>query len=258
MQRVFVILRKEWLEIRQQWTLLFSIVLPPLFLTILPLFVLALIKGENVPTHGSVSIDYPSLSGMTLKEAIQTQIGMQLSIMYVLLPGIITSVIASYSIIGEKTSRTLEPVLATPIRTWELLLGKSLAALIPGVGVTWLSGIVFILGLPFFVDERVFSAIVSPGWLVLFLLWSPLLALIAIAVMLAVSSRVNDARSAQQVSAWLIIPFFGVFFGQLSGVQVLGPVFTVSVALILGVLAIVALWVAARIFQRETILTRWK
>ncbi|TMC23516.1 MAG: ABC transporter permease [Chloroflexi bacterium] len=258
MRRVFVILQKEWIEIRQQWTLLFTIVLPPLFLTVLPLFVLAQFNRENLQTHGSVSIDYPSMQGMTFKEALQTQVGMQLSIMYVLLPGIITSVIASYSVIGEKTSRTLEPVLATPIRTWELLLGKSLAALIPGVGVTWLSGFIFLLGLPFFVDQRVFGAIVSPGWLVLFLLWSPLLALIAIAIMLAVSSRVNDARSAQQVSAWLIIPFLAVFFGQLAGVQVLGPVFTVIVALILGVLAIVTLWVAVRIFQRETILTRWK
>ena len=258
MHRVFIILQKEWIEIRQQWTLLFSIVLPPIFLTVLPLFVLAQFKGTNLQTHGSVPLNYPSMQGMTLNEALQAQIGMQLSIMYVLLPGIITSVIASYSIIGEKTSQTLEPVLATPIRTWELLLGKCLAALIPGVGVTWLSGLIFLLILPFLVDQRVFNAIVSPGWLVLFLLWSPLLALIAIAVMLAVSSRVNDARSAQQVSAWLIVPFLAVFFGQLAGVQVLGPAFTLIVALILAVLAILVLWVTVRIFQRETILTRWK
>src|SRR5436190_13938148 len=98
MRRVFVILQKEWIEIRQQWTLLFTIVLPPLFLTVLPLFVLAQFNRENLQMHGSVAIDYPSMQGMTFKEALQTQVGMQLSIMYVLLPGIITSVIASYSI----------------------------------------------------------------------------------------------------------------------------------------------------------------
>jgi hypothetical protein len=57
---------------------------------------------------------------------------------------------------------------------------------------------------------------------------------------------------------WLILPFFAVFFGQAAGLQVLGPVFTLIVALLLAVLALVAIWLTAVFFQRETILTRWK
>ena len=52
---------------------------------------------------------------------------------FLLMPAYIPLSIATFSIIGEKQARTLEPVLATPIRTVELLAGKAIAALVPGV-----------------------------------------------------------------------------------------------------------------------------
>ena len=263
MKKIMVILSKEWLEIRQQRLLLFSILLPPLIFSLLPLGV---IYSIGLTGANSTNSNMPSglnnltvLAGMSPKEVVEALIGMQLSNLFLLLPGIITSIVASYSIVGEKTSRTLEPLLATPIRTWELLLGKSLASLLPGVGVTWLSGLIFIIGVYLLTaSQRVFLAIVSPGWLILFLVWAPLLSLIAIAVMIAISSRVNDPRTAQQLSVWIVVPFLGVFIGQAAGLQVLGPVFTLIVAAVLAVIALVAMWGTTILFQREVILTRWK
>jgi len=110
----------------------------------------------------------------------------------------------------------------------------------------------------FATSERVFTAIVGPGWLIIFLLWTPLLGVISVAAMVAISSRVNDLRTAQQLSAWAVVPFMGMFFSQLAGLQVLGPIFTLSVGVVLVPLAIFSVWVASRIFQREVILTRWK
>ena len=49
------------------------------------------------------------------------------------MPAYIPLSIATFSIIGEKLARSLEPVLAAPIRTSELLAGKAVAALVPGV-----------------------------------------------------------------------------------------------------------------------------
>src|SRR6266567_222461 len=129
----------------------------------------------------------------------------------------------------------------------------------PGLMVTWVSGTLFVIGTAAFaISGRVFSAIVSPGWLVVFLLWTPLLGTVAIAAMLAISSRVNDPRSAQQLSVWIIVPFFAMFFGELAGLQVLGLGFTLSVVVLLLVLAVLSIWGASRLFQREVILTRWK
>ncbi len=136
---------------------------------------------------------------------------------------ILPSVIASYSVVGEKSNRTLEPLLATPLKTWELLAGKMLAALIPAMALTWICGALYIAGVwAGALSPRVFAAVVSPGWLTVFLLCTPLLALIAIAAMVAISARVNDPRTAQQFSV-VVVPFLGVFFGQLTGVLVLSP-----------------------------------
>ena len=43
-------------------------------------------------------------------------------------------VLASYSLVGEKIEKSLEPLLAAPITDSELLLGKSIAAFIPPIG----------------------------------------------------------------------------------------------------------------------------
>jgi ABC-2 type transport system permease protein len=259
MTKILIILNKEWLEIRQQRVLLFTIVLPPLLFTLIAIG--SFLSIGKLPSKGASSTVtlLPMLAGMSSNEIGQALIGIQMSLLYILLPIIITSVIASYSIVGEKTSRTLEPLLATPVRTWELLLGKSLAAMLPAIGATWLGGVIFIACLALLaVSSRVFATVISSGWLIAFLLWTPLLALIGIAIMIAISSRVNDPRTAQQFSVFLVLPFLALIFGQLTGLVILGPVFALSVFLVLLVLAILAIWIVTRIFQREVILTRWK
>jgi ABC-2 type transport system permease protein len=262
MDKVMVILQKEWLDLKQQRGLLLGILLPPLFLVLLPIGILYATRyapGGNFSDTNSFILRLPALAGMTSQEIGQTIVGMQFSILFLLLPLMIPSIIAAYSIVGEKTSRTLEPLLATPVRTWELLLGKSLAALIPAVGLTWFVGGIFVgATAALAVSSRVFAAIVTPGWLIILLLWTPLLTTIAIAAMTVISSRVNDPRTAQQFAAWVIVPFMALFFGQLTGLVVVSPAFTLGVFIVLVPLAFLSIWGAARLFQREVILTRWK
>ncbi|HLQ29325.1 MAG TPA: ABC transporter permease subunit [Ktedonobacteraceae bacterium] len=263
MTKIIVILQKEWSEIIQQRALMLTIILLPLLFTLIPIAAITTtsqidLSSTNTSTVAIAKV-MPSLAGMNSKEVGQALIGMQMSILYILLPVVITSVIASYSIVGEKTSRTLEPLLATPVHTSELLLGKSLAALIPAVVVTWIAGGLFIAFVALFaVSNHVFSAIVSPGWLIIFLLWTPVLGLIGIEMMVAISSRVNDPRTAQQFSVFLVLPVIGLIFGQISGLLVLGPIFALSAFVVLVLVAILAVWIVTRLFQREVILTRWK
>ena len=68
----------------------------------------------------------------------------------------------------------------------------------------------------------------------------------------------NDARTAQQLGGVIILPITGLFVGQLVGQFLLGvPALLLTAAAI--VLANLALtWVGVRVFQRETILMRWK
>jgi ABC-2 type transport system permease protein len=263
MNNIIVLLQKEWLEFRQQRALLLSIIVVPLLLTLIPLVALFAIGMDTSASRPDqftreLMTRNPALAGMTEAQAVQAVMGQAFSSMFLLMPMILPSIIASYSVVGEKSNRTLEPLLATPIATWELLTGKILAALLPTILLTWIASAIFLAGArAAALTPPVFAAIASPGWLTVLIICTPLLALIAIAVMVAISARVNDPRTAQQFSAWVVVPFLAVFFGQLTGVLILSPLIALVAALMLAVLAGLAIWGITALFQREAILTKW-
>jgi ABC-2 type transport system permease protein len=262
--RIILILRKDWLEIIQQRGLVLSMIFLPLLFTVMPLVILYasghVPPGDikNSPSPADILKLYPALAGLSPVELIQAVTGPPLSVLLLMSPVILPSIIASYSIVGEKVNQTLEPLLATPITTPELLLSKILAALLPAVGITWLFGGIYAAGMAVVaLSPRVYETIISPSWLILLLLCAPLLALIAVAATVAVSSRVNDPRTAQQISAVVILPVIALVLGQFTGLLVLNPAVVLIIAAVLAVIAIAATWVATRLFQREVILTRW-
>ena len=259
MKKALIVLEKEWLELRlQPMLLLATLFLPPLItlIAILGFFAVGKFAPSTIGSAAPLPPEFTSLSPLEIGQAI---VGRQFSTLFLLLPIFIPSVLASYAIVGEKRERTLEPVLATPIRTWELLLGKMLAALLPALAITIASATLFVGGiLAFAVSNRVRDMIVTPGWVLAVIVDTPLLALIGVALIVVLSSRVNDPRTAQQISAVLVVPVLGLLFGQLAGVIVLGPAVALGIAAVLAVIAAAALWFATRLFQREVILTRWR
>jgi ABC-2 type transport system permease protein len=258
-KKALIVLEKEWLELRLQRTLLLAtFFLPPLItaFAMIGFFLVGKFTASNIGSAAPLPAEFASLGRFELGQAI---IGRQFSTLFLLVPIFIPSVLASYAIVGEKRERTLEPVLATPIRTWELLLGKILGALVPALAITIVSAGVFVGGiLSFAVSDRVRGIVVTPGWIAAVLVDMPLLALIAVALIVVLSSRVNDPRTAQQISAVLVVPVVGLLFGQLAGVIVLSPALALGIAVVLAIVAAGALWVATRLFQREVILTRWR
>jgi ABC-2 type transport system permease protein len=258
-KKALIVLEKEWLELRLQRALLLATVFLPVvitFLAIVVFFAAGRFSG-NVNTTG-VPLP-PELASFSPLELAQAIVGRQFSVLFLLLPIFVPTVLASYAIVGEKRERTLEPVLATPIETWELLLGKALAALIPALAITVAAAAVFVTGiLAFAVSDRVREVVVTSGWIIAVLVDTPLLALIGVALIVVLSSRVNDPRTAQQISAVLIVPVLLLLFGQLAGVIVLGPALALGIGVLLAIVAAIAMWIATRLFQREVILTRWR
>jgi ABC-2 type transport system permease protein len=116
------------------------------------------------------------------------------------MPVMVPVTIASYSIVGEKVQRSLEPLLATPITTMELILGKGVAAALPGIITTWIAYCIFLVFARFLAaSPRVFGVFVNPMWLVALLVLAPLLTIMAVNFGLIISSRVSDPRSAEQL-----------------------------------------------------------
>jgi ABC-2 type transport system permease protein len=166
--------------------------------------------------------------------------------------------VAAYTVVGEKQARTLEPLLATPITTFELLAAKILGALLPAVALTFVSFFLYLAGISVLAHPGVFRILLTPRSLAVLFLLGPLAALAALQLAVCVSSRVNDARSAQQIGALIILPIAGLLVAQLTGSLLLTLPLIIGIAAVLGVFNILLMRIGISLFDRETILTRWK
>src|SRR5204862_6653403 len=102
------------------------------------------------------------------------------------------------------------------------------------------------------------AAMLTGRTLVLALLVGPAAALVSLQSAIVISSCVNDPRTAQQFGVLIVVPLTFVFVGQLVGALWL-PVWI----LVLIGLAMLVVWVlltlfTVALFDRETILTRWR
>jgi ABC-2 type transport system permease protein len=174
------------------------------------------------------------------------------------MPAYIPLSIATFSIIGEKQARSLEPVLAAPIRTVELLAGKTVAALVPGVVAGWLTYVAFVSLASLVYGPHLFGVVTDASWLVGVLLLGPAVGLSSVVAGVIVSSRVNDPRVAQQIGGVVIVPIVGVTLLQATGTLLVGASGYLLLTVIVLVAGLVGLRIGVTLFDREAILTRWR
>jgi ABC-2 type transport system permease protein len=262
MDRIRTIINKEWAEVFKNRMVLFLMIFMPLMFTILPLVILFFMaRSGDTSSASDMPAQFAAMCSkqMTGFECVQVFVSNEFLMFYMIMPVIIPITIAAYSIVGEKTTRSLEPLLATPISTEELLAGKSLAAALPAIGATWLCFLIFIAMLPVVgVSPAVRQYMLGPIWLLAVFLAGPLMAILAVNFAILVSSRVSDPRVAEQISAVLIVPVLVLVFGQMAGFLVLNVTTMLIFCLIIGLIDVGMIYLGARLFQREVILTKWR
>jgi ABC-2 type transport system permease protein len=258
---VRAIVGREWREILRNRLLLVSLIVPPILLTVLPV-VLVTLAGDrpNIPPGAVAQIvaGHPEWRDMTANQVAIAFALQQFLITFLLLPGYIPLAIASYSIVGEKQTRSLEAVLATPIRTTELLTGKAIASVIPAVFASWTSYVAVLALAAFLLGPRLTQVLLEPAWLGAVLAFGPAIGLASVTAGMLVSSRVNDPRAAQQIGAVILIPIIGILVLQTAGNFLIDLRTYLIAAAVTFVLAVLGLRFGVAIFGRETILTRWK
>lgn len=261
---VKTIFLKEIKEIIGNKLLLYTIIGPVLILPILPLaiaYTTVAFSDTDPITAGDVATfikQVPQWADLPAADVFQIVMMQQMMVLFLIIPLIIPLTVAAFSIIGEKKARTLEPLLATPTPTSTILLGKAVAAVVPGLLATWFAYALSLVGLKFMVSQIVFDALFSPTWLVAMLILVPLLSIFAVMIGIIISSRVNDTRVAQQLGGVVVIPVVALSIGQVSGFLLLNLNLMLIASMVALVLDALVLWVGTVLFERERILTRWK
>ena len=233
-RRVRAVVRKELREYRHNGFIIWTMAIFPLIFLIQPLVVVFLL-----PASASTQLSHDHL------------------LVYMLgIPAIVPAGVAAYAVVGERQQGTLEPVLTTPVRREEFLLGKALAALVPSVAVAYAVYAVFLACVGLFARPGVASALLRPPDLLAQLLFTPLLAGWSIWVGVAISARASDFRVAQQLSLLASLPTAVV--AALIAFNVFHP--TLGLALGLAVVLLVGNGLGWRItaaaFDRERLIAR--
>jgi ABC-2 type transport system permease protein len=260
---LWTVLRREWYETFRNRLLMSTIIIPPVLLTVAPIVLAGAIGnggGRTLPPELARQIlaqkpEWSSFSPGELAGAFAVQ---QFLVFFLLMPAYIPLSIATFSIIGEKQARSLEPVLAAPIRTVELLTGKAIAALVPGVLAGWATYVTFVLLASFVYGPALFGVVTDASWLAGVFLLGPAVGLSSVVAGVIVSSRVNDPRVAQQIGGVVIVPIIALVLAQATGTILVGPTGYVLLTIVVLAIALVGLRVGVRLFDREAILTRWR
>ncbi|HEX3786395.1 MAG TPA: ABC transporter permease subunit [Pseudonocardiaceae bacterium] len=187
-RRVRAIFRKELQEFRRNRSLVVGMSIVPVIFSIQPL-----------------------ITVFTLNTAASAPLRHEHVLLYLLaIPALVPSLVGAYSVVGERQQGTLEPVLTTPIRREELLLGKALAAFVPSVVVAYVVYGLFLLCVELFAVPAVATALIRPSDLLAQLVFTPLLAGWSIWLSIFISSRASDVRVAQQFATLASLPSIAV------------------------------------------------
>ena len=244
LSKSWVIARKDFKVFSKKKNIIYSLVVVPLMVSILFPVVIELSgrKSGGIPA-AELTILLPAFT-----------------VFYVILAGITPTTLASYSLVGEKVEKSLEPLLATPTTDSEILLGKGIAATIPPMAAI-LAGSAIFMGLTDAVTSGALGYNYFPNWnaaLVLFLM-VPLATAMSIEWNVLVSSRVSDVRIAQQLGAIFILPYAGIYVsGELKLIDLGQTSNLLIICASMGFVVLLMLYVVQATFQREAILTRWK
>ncbi len=175
----------------------------------------------------------------------------------IMLPLMLPILIAADSIVGEKERHTLVPLLATPLTDGELLLGKFLTAMIPGILVAYGNlalAVLVVNGVVFFMAPQFLWVWPDLLSLVQAIILPILFAILAVGLMVIISGRANTVYEAYQTGGILILPaMVFAYSGFLLGLGWL--IFAIGSIIILFV-DFILFRIALRLFNRDPLITR--
>jgi len=261
--KIKVIILKEWAEVFRNRLVLFSVAFMPLIFVAMPFFAMASMEKAldadpqelaDIP-DAALSTFCANLEGLECGQVYMASI---FTVLFLILPVMIPVTIAAYSIVGEKSTRSLEPLLATPITTTELLVGKAVSAVTPALVATWISYLIYVVGMKFLATDAAFRAASDTMWILAIFALAPLLSLFAVSVAVLISSRVNDPRVAEQLSGVVVLPIVLFLIGQSIGFLIIDRALIVVAIVVMLAVDVGMIYLGVKTFEREAILTRWK
>lgn len=183
--------------------------------------------------------------------------GYLLAPLFLIVPLMVSAVLAADAFAGEKERKTLESLLHLPITTHELFYAKLLTAFIPAMVVSWVGFVCFcivsnVVAWP--VLHRLF--VPTRLWLAMILWVAPAVASLGLAVMVRVSARARTTQEANQLGGAVILPLIFLAVGQSSGLLLVPLPLAMAIGGVIWIVAFLLIHGGAKRFTRDQLAAR--
>jgi ABC-type Na+ efflux pump permease subunit len=266
---IFAIVRKDLKVVSQNKGVMLPILIVPLILfVVLPWAVVLVPSLVNVAGVSASDVD-KILTMINRMPALKQELAgydnnqiftafilvYMLAPFFLIIPLMVSSVIAADSFAGEKERKTMEALLYTPTTDRELFIAKLFSG--------WLAAIVVALaGFMLYVFtanaagwsqmHRIFFP--NTMWLLLIAWVVPALPGLGLGVMVIVSARAQGFQDANQIGGLVVLPVLLLVIGQVTGVMYFSVTLVFLLGLAIWLLDGLLIWLGSRSFQRGRLL----
>lgn len=235
------------------------ILVPAVLLLLLPFALGALARNapadqvQNVLSSSLVKgLARPILELPQREQLVVLVLGYLLSPLLLVIPLMVSAVLAADAFAGEKERRTLEVVLHLPISDRDLFLAKVLSAFLPAVAITWIGATVYSAVCNLVAWPATHRAFLPFTQFLVMILWiAPAVALLALGLLVIVSSRARTTQEANQLGGAVILPLIFLAAAQASALMLLPAAGVFAVGALVWALALGLLWINSRRFTRD-------
>lgn len=255
-----LVIRKDLTAVRRSKSItLPMIIVPTILIVILPLTVGLL--ARNAPTDQiDAALNSPLVRNVVRpildlperERIVVLVLGYLLSPLLLVIPLMVSAVLAADAFAGEKERRTLESLLHLPIADRDLFLAKVLGAFLPAVCITWIGSVLYMLlcnAIAWPVLHRPFLPFTQFAVMILWV--APAVALLALGLLVIVSSRAKTTQEANQLGGAVILPLIFLAAAQASALLLAPVLGVVAVGLLLWAVALTLIFANAKRFTRD-------
>jgi ABC-2 type transport system permease protein len=262
---IVTLVEKDFLEFRGNKQLWIPVILLPLLVSIgLPVTVAFIPSSLNV---AGVIAEVPVGLLRSLPEELRLTLSSlqkneQLAFLFIayyfaptflVIPLAIPAVLCADSFAGEKERKTIEAILATPIKDSELLIGKMILPLTASLFSSYTAFMIY----SYLTNVLIFHRLIFPTtlWILTMVFLVPALTLFSVGAMIIISARSKGFREAQQIGSMIVLPVFVLLVTQLLGFMSMTSRSLVVTAVILLVLDGLLLKYGSRAYGRDQLMS---
>lgn len=246
-----------------------AVVVPMLTVPFLLMIVLPLVVGYAARTASSTGREISFLTSLPPQLAdpiralppeeqlLTLVLGYLLAPLFLIVPLMVSAVLAADAFAGEKERRTMETLLHLPVADRDLFIAKFLTGFLPAVGVSWVGFACFSL-VANAVSWGLVDGLIVPNalWLVVIFWVAPAVATLGLGVMVRVSARCRTTQEANQLGGAVILPLIFVAVGQSTGLLLVDVPIAIGIGAAIWAVALALVARGATLFTRDRVAGR--